>query len=267
MAKEEGIFIIAEDQDYLLEQDAFEVDEQSAFDKPELEFLFNTEIPKGEEGEEEVEKLEEENKSWLESHDTKKFHKFLEEEMNRIKTPMQARTSISEIERAFAQWKELDGHISSALRKDYNNDLSVDVIDDVRKKIQYNIDQLDHMLTSWKDLQRGRKGKKKADDSSEVIVKEAGTPMYLGLQTNMTLFETAIVRALINGVVSGGRNMDELFEVAKEKYGLTDREELAIFQALSDMGYPTFKDRLKIGDEDQDPSSSNIGEWQSQYYS
>jgi len=66
--------------------------------------------------------------------------------------------------------------------------------------------------------------------------------------------------------VSGGRNIEELYAAAKDKYKIDDREELAIFQILADMGYPTFKDRLRFGD-DQDPRrTSDHGEWQSQYY-
>lgn len=264
--KEEGIFIVAEDE-MANEEVAFSIDEeQLAFDKPEIEFLFNTNLPEGESGDKKKEEIEEKNKSWLEDHDVKKFHDFLQQEMSRIKSPMAARSSLSEMERAYSQWKGLDGHISKALRDDYSNTLDVPAIDKQRSLVQHNIDQLESLLNSVKNV-RKNKGRR-AEVEQDGIVKEAGTPMYLGIQTNMTLFETAIVRTLINGVVSGGANMEELYEILKEKYDFSEREELALFQALSDMGYPTFKDRAKIGDKDQDVSDSkNIGEWQRQYYS
>ena len=266
--KEKGIFIVAEDEMFN-EDVAFCVDEQLAFDKPELGFLFNTDIPEGEAGDAKKEEVEKENKGWLDSHDVSDFHAFLEQEMQRIKSPMAARTSLSQIERAYAQWKELDSHVSRALRSDYKGELDVDDIDKKRVVIQNNTDQLEQMISGYKQLQKNRKqSPRRAEDEQDGIVKEATTAKYLGLQTNMTLFETAVVRSLINGVVSGGRNMEELFEIIKTKYDITDREELAIFQALSDMGYPTFKDRMRLGDKDQDVSDSkNIGEWQSQYYS
>ncbi len=263
MLKEKGIFVVAEDELECNEDVAFCIDEeQLAFDKPELEFIFDTEIPEGEEGDKAKEELEEENKSWLETHDVEKFHEFLQEEMNRIKSPLAARSSLSEMERAYNQWLELDKNVSKALRSDYESKLDVPSIDKQRALIQSNIDQLQYLLNGVKNM------KKRSKSEGGEMVKEANTPKHTGLQTIMSLFESAIVRSLINGVVSGGRNMEELFEIAKEKYDITDREELAIFQAITDLGYPTFKDRLRIGDKDQDVSDSeNFGEWQSQYYS
>lgn len=265
MLKEKSIFIVAEDEVACNEDVAFCIEEeQMAFDKPELEFLFNTKLPEGKDGEEAKEKLEEENKSWLETHDVEKFHDFLQEEMDRIKSPLAARSSLSEMERAYNQWLELDKNVSKALRSDYESKLNVPVIDKQRVVIQNNIDQLQYLLDGIKKTKRNRK----AEDNNGDIIKEANTPKHTGLQTIMTLFESAIVRSLINGVVSGGRNMEELFEIAKEKYDISEREELAIFQAITDLGYPTFKDRLRIGDDDQDVSDSeNFGEWQTQYYS
>jgi hypothetical protein len=263
--KEEGIFVVAEDE--LGDEVVFCVDEeQLAFDKPEIEFLFDTTLPEGEAGDNKKKEIEEKNKSWLESHDVEKFHEFLDAEMARIKSPLAARSSLSEMERAFAQWNELNRHVSRALRDDYSGKLDVPVIDKKRAVIQNNIDQLQYLLDNVKGIGKGKK--RRAEEEQDGIVKEAGTPMYLGIQTNMTLFETAVVRSLINGVVSGGSNIEELYEKFKEKYDISEREELALFQALSDMGYPTFKDRAKIGDKDQDVSDpDSVGEWQKQYYS
>jgi hypothetical protein len=252
MVKEESIFVVAEEEKACNEDVAFCIEEQLAYDEPELG------VSPASEKEE-----EKEEGSWLETHDVNKFHDFLQAEMERIKSPMVARSSVSEMERAYSQWVELDRHVSKALRADYEGNLDVPLIDKQRMVIQYNINQLRSLLDGIAQAKKGR-GKRAESEIGE-IVKEANTPMYLGMQTNITLFETAIVRALINGVVSGGRNMEELYDLAKEKYDFTEREELAIFQALSDMGYPTFKDRLRIGDDDQDVSE-NLGEWQSQYY-
>jgi hypothetical protein len=72
---------------------------------------------------------------------------------------------------------------------------------------------------------------------------------------------------MINGVVSGGRNMDELWKEAKEKYEMNSREELEILQIMADMGYPEFRDRLRVGEKDGDPSrEKGFGEWASNYY-
>ena len=98
------------------------------------------------------------------------------------------------------------------------------------------------------------------------MVKEAGTPHFEGLQYQISALERALVGMLINATVAGGRDMEELFAKLEKKYKLTDRETLAIRQILSDMGYPVFKDRARIG-EDEDPSNPDEPrEWQAQYY-
>ena len=247
MAKEEGIFIVSEDE-MICEEEIIAVAEEEVF-RP----VTNPEP--------------EAPKSWLESRETEHFPKFLTDEFNRIRKPDLARSSISEMERALAQWKELNGHVSKALRDDYHSKLDAKWLDKMRSVVEQYIDQLEAALDSYKQLQQNRKNLRRRgeDDYEDELVKEANTPHYHGLQTNVTAFETSIVRALINGVVSGGRNIEELYEIAKKKYDFSPREELALFQILSDMGYPTFHDRLKIGDDNSDPDK--IGEWQTNYQS
>ena len=52
-----------------------------------------------------------------------------------------------------------------------------------------------------------------------------------------------IAGIIINSVVSGGKPLEEVYDFLKEKYDLSDREELAIMQVIMDSGYPIFKDR------------------------
>ena len=259
MAQENGLFIVAENEIFN-EEEMFVIDEGeftpppagASLDPPEKE------TPKG----------------WLNTKDVEEFLDFLHHEagkkdatgrveiVGRIKTPNEVRSSLSAVEQALGQWKDLNKHITTALSGDYHTKLDAKYLDSHRNTIERYIAELERIKNSYMNLKKNRR----ADEQHEII-KEATTPKYLGMQTNMTLFERGVVGALINGVVSGGRNMEELYEIAKKKYEFTDREELAIFQALMDLGYPTFKDRLRIGDDSQDPDGKNIGEWQSQYYS
>jgi uncharacterized protein YuzB (UPF0349 family) len=138
--------------------------------------------------------------------------------------------------------------------------------------VEQNIDQLEDMLDSFQSLKKNRKQMKRrqrhGEDEGEGIVREGSTPEFNGIQVHISAFERAIVSALINGKVSGGKNIEELYTVAKKKYDIDDRQELAIFQILADFGYPEFKDRLKIGEDVNDPTDPNKteGEWQSNYY-
>jgi hypothetical protein len=250
MEKEEGIFTIAEDE-MVCEEEIFVVAEEEVYSP----------ISKEEE-------VEPDTNDWLKSRNVDDFVIFIKKEFGRIKQPkdlINAKTCT--LEQSLGQWKKLNTYISYAIRSDYAGKLNSEWLDKVRDIIEKNIEEIEVRLAGWGQMAKDKKMRRKAEEESE-LVKEATAAKYMGLQTNMTLFETAIVRMLINGTVSGGRNIEELYEIAKDKYEITPREELALFQALSDMGYPTFKDRLKLGDDDQDPSDSkNIGEWQSQYYS
>ncbi len=72
----------------------------------------------------------------------------------------------------------------------------------------------------------------------------------------MTPFERAISGIIINSVISAGNPLEDVYKKLKKKYDITDREELAIMQLVTDMGFPIFKDRgtysVKDGEEDDD---------------
>jgi len=67
-------------------------------------------------------------------------------------------------------------------------------------------------------------------------------------QLVITPFERAISGMIVNAVVSSGKSFEDVYEVLKEKYAFTNREELAVMQLVADMGYPIFKDRGSIGE-------------------
>lgn len=210
---------------------------------------------------------EEPSEDWLETSDPKHFIMFLTKEMNRFPKPQEVIGSINKIEQALGQWRRLDSYISKALREDYDGILDISYIDEVRGYVDNCIDQLEDMQNGIIHQKKRQKQmrKRKAEDESE-MKKEAGTA-----KVNMVItpFQRAVTSLLMNGVISGGRNIEELWQKAKEKYELTPREELEIVQLLADMGYPVFKDRLMVGEQLDNPSKAEDGkgEWQNQYYS
>ncbi|MFA5024664.1 MAG: hypothetical protein WC523_06985, partial [Patescibacteria group bacterium] len=94
------------------------------------------------------------------------------------------------------------------------------------------------------------------------LEKTANTPI---LNVYMNPWENAVVRTIINATVSGGKNIEEVFEHLSKKYSFTSREKLAIASLCSDFGYPVYLDRGRIGEE-SDPSDGNGIDWQSNYY-
>ena len=254
MAKEEGIFIVSE-YDYPQEKEILEVEEDCVDVPMETQYL--------EEKEEETD--------WMKTNNPEHFVAFLQKEMGRFPKPAEVTGNLSRIEHALGQWKRLNNYISKALREDYKGILDVAIIDRTRNIIETYIDQLEQMLEFVQDAKKQRKQmrRRRAENEEDTLTKEATAPHFNGFQMLITPFQRAIAGALINGVVSGGKNMEELWKTAKEKYDLNDRDELEIMQVVADMGYPEFKDRLKIGvdvDDKTAPEKESDGEWQKQYY-
>lgn len=226
-------------------------------------------------------------RAWLQSQKASDFMPFLKHEFERI-SPAAAARGKSEIERALGQLKGLNGHTSRALRNDYDGEIDLKSVEPLRQQIEGMIDRLEDTLSAISDLAKKRKGMRRKRGSEDLcddcgmplwkqgesepaclacdgMVKEAGTPHFNGLQYQCSAFERAMVGILINGTVSGGRNMEDLFDKMKKKYAITDRENLAIIQILADMGYPQFLDRAKVGETLDPTDEKNIGEWQAQY--
>lgn len=229
-------------------------------------------------------------KSWIDSQDAKDFEPFLIGEMKRIKPPSACIGRRNEAERALGQNKKLDSYISRALQSDWDGKIPIDSIDRMRHQLEQNIEALSRMLDAHKEMKKQRRQvRRRASDGStchacsaplwedgtdkvclacgqDGLKKEAGTPHFEGLQYQISAFERALTGTLINSVVAGGRDIEEMFDKLKKKYKLTPREELAIQQVMADMGYPVFKDRARIG-EDQDPTDPDEPrEWQTQYH-
>jgi len=231
-------------------------------------------------------------KGWMDSQEAKDFVPFLVGEMKRIKQPGACARNRNEAERALGQSKKLDAYVSKALREDWADDIPIGDVDRMRQQLEQNIEAFERMLEAHHEMKRQRRQVRRHrrasddsvcpkcavplwnDDGSAVCLacggdslrKEAGTPHFEGLQYQISAFERALVGTLINAVVAGGRDMEELFKKLEKKYKLDPRERLAVQQILADMGYPVFKDRARI-DEDEDPTDPDEPrEWQSQYY-
>jgi hypothetical protein len=282
MAKEEGIFTVAEDEQIQgsarelisVGEDELKLPEIGQKVSPPNVFVTPPERqPAGAQkpqpmpaGGEKPEQMANEN-GWRNTKKPEHFTQFLADDLARIPRPNAARGNQALMERTLGQYKKLNNYVSQALREDYDDVLDAVQVDKARKFIEQCIDELEMGLEGLDNLKKNRKKMRRGEYENE-LVKEANTPGFAGIQMQVSAFEGAIIRALINGTVSGGRNMEELFAEAKQKYDITPREELAIFQTLADFGYPTFKDRLRLGDTKVDTSKSEEGgEWQAQYYS
>lgn len=167
------------------------------------------------------------------------------------------------VERAISYLEKLDAEISKAMRLDLDGELDANKIEEVRAQIDNGIarshDRLDKLRS------KGKK-KKKAEFTEEGLVKEAQKAAGVsGIVVTVPLDISGIVRTCINGTVSAGHDLEDMFNRLSKRFKLTDRERFACMQLFADMGYPMRRDRGFDTDEDVDPTSSDNFDWAANY--
>lgn len=173
------------------------------------------------------------------------------------KIPKHDGKSMVGAERAVKWLTNFGKEISEAVRKDDSGILDDSILEEIRVSVMKDILLLKEHI---KKLDKAFKGKlkKKAGLDGDImkyaeeielaynheingeIRKIAAHPK---IQLVVSPFERAVSGIIINSVVSGGKPLEEVYDFLKEKYNLTDREELAIMQVIMDSGFPIFKDR------------------------
>lgn len=175
------------------------------------------------------------------------------------------------IERAIAFLDNLDKIISKAVRTDLKDELDVAKIEKIRDEINDGLERLEKRLdqvSKKKYKRKNKKSKKKEASLNEgELVKNAQKIAGIdGIVVTVPLLISRIARVIINGVVSGGHDIEDMFERQSKKYKLTDREEAETMQLLEDMGWAIRRDRGFLANESIDPTSEDNFDWSAQYY-
>lgn len=221
-------------------------------------------------------------KTWEKHRAVSDFMRYINEAYPSKIPPHDGKTMVG-AQRA-ARWLEkLGKEISEAVKKDVNNVLDDARLEEIRVLIMSDIIALNkHMRTFEKSFKDKLKGSKASLDTGlmkyaeeiefsynyEVEKGLKKTAMIPRIQLVVQPFERAIAGIIVNSVVSGGKPLEEVYDFLKDKYKLTDREELAVMQVVMDYGYPIFKDRGTIGDKaDKDSGKKHGIEFIKQYFS
>lgn len=149
------------------------------------------------------------------------------------------------IERAISYLKKVNSEISRALSSDYDGEIDVASIEKARKEIYSAIDRLEDAHEKLLDSQYKRK---KADKNDEII-KEAKAPYTGGVLVTVPLLISRCARVCINGTISAGHDITDLYNEQVKKYSLNLREQAELVQLLEDMNFPLRSDRLYMPDE------------------
>lgn len=199
----------------------------------------------------------------------KNFLPWLSKMMQSI--PVHSGKDTAGLERAIAYLEAVDREISRAVRTDLNNEITIDSVEKARDEIQRGLERLEERLDKVKTSKypkKGKKNKKKASDEQDVLIKEAQKATHVGgIVITVPLFTSYLARVCINGMVSAGHDIEDMFTKLAKRYKLSEREQAELVQLLSDMNYPLRRDRGIPLDEETDTSSSDNFDWAANYRS
>jgi len=226
---------------------------------------------------------------WANDRDHSKFPQYLDERIKSI--PKHNGMTVPGCERAKHYLKDCQREISQAVRDDFGGKIDEVWADKKRQEVDEMIMRLDQQIEALSNKLASTETRIVAEGScpkcstvapmwhdtdgdklvclqcnadltnDSTLSKTAGTPV---LNVFMNPFERAIVATIINSSVSAGKNIEETYELLKNKYNFTPREELAIQQLVADYGYPVFKDRGRLN-ESADPAAGNGVDFMTNY--
>lgn len=146
------------------------------------------------------------------------------------------------LERAKSYLKRGLDMLSKFVQQDYEGEIDISKAEDCRREMEDGIDRLEKELA---------KRKKKADQDKN-MTKEGSTKVS-GIIVTVPIFISRIARVCINGSISGGKDIEDLFHRQAAKWKLTDREKVEVVQLIQDMGYPLPRLDRGFMVDDKDP--------------
>jgi hypothetical protein len=170
------------------------------------------------------------------------------------------------LEKAISYFEALDREITKAMRTDFKNEIDSAKAERAREQIEEGLERLVKRLEGVKKT-KFKKGKKSKSWVVETgLVKEAQKATNItGVTITVPLLISRIARVCINGMVSAGHDIEDLFERQAKEYNLDKRERAEVAQLLADMGYPMMQDRgYPVGEPVEIWRNDNF-DWSAQY--
>jgi hypothetical protein len=212
-----------------------------------------SDLPDFQEADENDAKKSKKNEKWdWESHGPHGFISWIKVRIDDV--PKHSGYDSAGLERAISYLERLDNEISRAMRLDLDGELDANKIETVRSKIDDGLSRLNDRLDKVKKQSKNRRKKKTSfaeiDLSDSVIIKEAQKITGVqGIYVTVPLLISRIARVCINGMVSAGHDIEDIYQDQVKKYALNDREQAEVMQLLSDMGYALRQDRGYMPDD------------------
>jgi hypothetical protein len=154
---------------------------------------------------------------------------------------------------------------SSKVVEDINGDINISKLEDARTTIRNGISALEKALE--KELTNRKRKKASTDIEYRAgLVKNAQKISGVNRTTiTVDILLARVAKVCINGAVSAGKDIEDLFKKQVDAYDLTIREQASVLQLLEEMGYPIRRDRGILPGEDIDPRSEDNFDWMASY--
>jgi hypothetical protein len=173
------------------------------------------------------------------------------------------------LERAMAYMERVDNEISKAMRMDLDGELDANKIEEVRSQLDEGLSRLQARLDKVKDAKKSSKKRKKSAEyevDDDGFVKEAQKITGVqGVYVTVPLLISRIARVCINGTVSAGHDIEDLYTRQVSRYKLNEREQAEVQQLLFDMGYPLRQDRGFMPEDNLEVWDSDNMDWAANY--
>lgn len=171
------------------------------------------------------------------------------------------------LEKAISYFEVLDREITKAMRTDFKNEIDSAKAERAREQIENGLERLIDRLEKVNKEKYKRKGKKSKSWAEETgLVKEAQKAAKItGVTITVPLLISRIARVCINGMVSAGHDIEDMYKRQVDEYSLDKREQAELAQLLADMGYPMLQDRgYPVGEPVEIWRNDNF-DWSAQY--
>lgn len=175
------------------------------------------------------------------------------------------------LEKAIAYFEAIDKEITKAMRQDFKNEIDSASAERAREQVENAIERLIERLEKvrmdkFKRHKKKNEKKKKSSLTEEAMIKEASRGARInGIVITVPLLISSIARVCINGMVSGGHDIEDMFEKQAKEYNLDKREKVELAQLLDDMGYFMHVDRGYPPGTPVDTTRSDNYDWGANY--
>lgn len=164
------------------------------------------------------------------------------------------------LERAISYLQKIDDEISRAMRNDFEGKLVAEVIESIREEIDKGLDLLEKRLEAVQEKKKSSKNNKKSSffgEDNSLIKEGQKITGVKGVYITAPLLISRIARICINGSVSAGHSIEEIFKSQVKEYNLDKREKAEVLELLDAMGYAIRMDCGFSAEEQPDYEEEN----------